>query len=365
MEKKFLKILVFVFIFTFPNVIFAADISISPATNTYTVGDRVRLKVIVNSSTPINAVSANIKIPTSVFSIESVTKESSILNFWVTEPSFSNANGAVVFEGVSLGGNAGGSADIVTLNLRATQPGSGTVSIGSAQILANDGQGTNITGALKNGVFTVNPAPQKEVKPVEAPAKKVEEVKPQVSPEPEQPQKKPELNAPEIILVKKFGEQAIAGNTEYPKAQALITFIDSSGYKVFITSTIDEKGEFSTLVPQSLKPGIYKVTVVAIKSDMSNSLRSNELEVKIGNSFSNISIWATAAVSVLLLFVLGLLLRSGSHVRKGKKSARDIVKKSFKVLEQDIKNNSIKDLKQDLNDAEKVIDKEIKDIGSI
>lgn len=365
MEKKFLKTLVFAFVFTFPFVIFAADISISPSSSTYNVGDRIRLKVVVSSNTPVNAVSANIKVPTSVFSIESVTKESSILNFWVTEPSFSNTNGAVVFEGVSLGGHPGGNADIVTLNLRAIQPGNGTVSIGSAQILANDGQGTNITGALRSGVFTINPAPVKEVKPVVTPVKKIEEIKVEVPAQSEQPQKKPELNAPEIMLVKKFGEQAIAGNTEYPKAQALVTFIDSSGYKVFITSTIDEKGEFYTLVPQSLKPGTYKVTVVAIKPDMSNSLRSNELEIKIGNSFSNATVWVAAVTSALFLFVLGLLLRSGAHVRKGKKSARDIVKKSFKVLDQDVKNNSIKDLKQDLNDAEKVIDKEIKDISSI
>jgi len=369
MEKNFLKIVVCAAIFLVPFFAHAADLSVSPNSGSYTVGDRVTLKIVVSGNTPINAVSSNISIPKNIFTIDSVTKDDSVLNFWVTEPSFSNTNGTVSFEGVSLGGYIGNSGNIVTLRLRAIGEGSGTITINSAQILANDGQGTNVTGALRNGTYTIQKAVVKEVIPEKKPEPKIE-TKQEPAPQPveeviEKPQKAPGLNAPEIVSVKKFGEHAVAGSSQYPRSQALITFIDNSGYKVFITSTTDDKGEFYTLVPKSLKYGVYKVTAVVITSDLSNSLKSNELEITIGNLFSDIGIVPVLIVVSLFAIMSGILLRKTSHIRKERKEAKDILKKSFKVLEDDIKNNSIKDLKDDLKDAERVIEKEIKDIGSL
>lgn len=367
MEKNLFKIVAGIFLFFVPFFVHAADLFISPGGGNYSVGDRVILKVLVSGGTPINAVSSNITVPTNIFTIDSVTKDSSILNFWVTEPSFSNSNGAVTFEGVSLGGFTGSTGEVVTLRLRAIKEGSGTISINSAQVLANDGQGTNVTGALRGATVTVQKAVVKEVVPEKKAEPKVEpkpkEVKEEVVVE--KPQKAPDLTAPEIISVKKFGEHAIAGSSQYPRSQALITFIDMSGYKVFINSTTDEKGEFYTLVPKSLKHGVYKVTAVVITSDLSNSLKSNELEITIGNVFSDIGIIPIVGVIVLFAALLGIFYRKTSRIRKEKKEARDILKKSFKVLEDDIKNNAIKNLKEDIKDAEKVIEKEIKDIGSL
>ncbi len=365
MEKNFLKIVGGICAFLLPFFVHAADLSISPNGANFNVGDRVVLKVLVSGGTPINAVSSNITVPTNIFTIDSITKDSSILNFWVTEPSFSNANGAVTFEGVSLGGFTGSTGEVITLRLRAIKEGNGTVAINATQILANDGQGTNVTGSLRGATFTVRSAPVKEV----VPEKKAE---PKVEPKPKEikeevivdkPQKAPDLRAPEIISVRKFGEHAIAGSSQYPRSQALITFIDPSGYKVFINSTTDEKGEFYTLVPKSLKHGMYKVSAVVITSDMSNSLKSNELDISIGNIFSDIGIIPIIGVIVLFGALLGIFYRKTSRIRKEKKEARDILKKSFKVLEDDIKNNAMKSLKEDIKDAEKVIEKEIKDIG--
>lgn len=366
MEKNFLKAIVSVCVFFLPLFTHAASLMISPANSTYSVGDKVVVKILVNSTTPINAVSSNLVVPTNIFAIDSVTKESSILNFWVTEPSFSNKNGAITFEGVSLGGYPGGTGEVVTLRLRAIGEGRGNITIQSAQILANDGQGTNVTGTLQGGSFVVSPAPVKEVVPEKKPEPKTEPTKKEtILPTPVASQKTPALNAPEIMRVRKFGEQAIAGITEYPRAQALITFIDANGYKVFITATTDEKGEFYTVVPKSLKYGVYKVTAVVITPSLDNSTKSNELEITIGSIVADIGVWPIASASIVFLVLVILLIKKTGNLQKGKQEAKETVKKTFKVLEDDVKRGSIKDLKEDIKDAERVIEREIKDIGSL
>ncbi len=366
MEKNLLKALVSLCIFLSPFFAHAASLMVSPANNTYSVGDRVVVRILVNSSTPINAVSSSLVVPTNIFAIESVTKDSSILNFWVTEPSFSNKNGAISFEGVSLGGYSGGTGEVVTLRLRAIGEGRGTITIQSAQILANDGQGTNVTGVLQSGTFTVSPAPVKEVVPEKKPEPKIEPEKKEIpAPDPEPAQKAPVLNAPEIMRIRKFGEQAIAGLTRYPRSQALITFIDANGYKVFITAPTDEKGEFYTVVPKSLKYGAYTVSAVVITPSLDNSTKSNELEITIGSIVSDIGVWPIVGVSIVFLVLVIALIRKTGKLQKGKQEAKETVKKTFKVLEDDVKRGSIKDLKEDIKDAEKVIEREIKDIGSL
>ncbi len=369
MEKNFLKALVFVCVLCLPLFTHAASLIVSPSSGTYSVGDRVTVKVRVNSTTPINAVSASLTVPTNLFSIESVTKDSSVLNFWVTEPSFSNKNGAVSFEGVSLGGFSGGMGDVVSLRLRAVAEGNGSISINSAQILANDGQGTNVTGALQNGTYTVQKAEIPEVVPEKKPEPvKTEPIKKEVdipASTPEPTQKAPALNAPEIMRVRKFGEQAIAGITQYPRAQALITFVDVDGYKVFITTTTDEKGEFYTVVPKSLKYGVYKVSAVVITPSLDNSTKSNELEVTIGSIVSDIGMWPIVGTLVVFFILAVMLIKKTITLQKGKQGVRETVKKTFKVLEDDVKRGSMKDLKEDIKDAEKVIEREVKDIGSL
>lgn len=356
MEKKLYTIAIAITLCFAPLFAHAADLTISPSTGTFSVGDQVSVKVMVTTGTPINAISSTINVPTSIFSIESIAKDTSILNFWVTQPSFSNTTGVVSFEGVSLGGFTGKTGNVVTLRLRAKKEGTGTVSIKSAQILANDGQGTNVTSAVKSsGTFTIVKAAPKPVEVVPPP---VVEVVPEAP-----PQKAPELTAPEIIFVKKYGEQAIAGTSKYPKSQALITFVDGNGYKVFINSTTDEKGEFYTLVPKSLRHGPYKVSAVVVTSDLSNSLKSNELEVAIGNWFSDIGAWPIAIASLIILILLGMLLHKSKDDSKEKEEVTDILKKSLSLIEEEVRAN--KDPKEGLKDVEKILEKEIKDINSL
>lgn len=384
MAKAYQIVIIFLFVVIFlPSLASAATLSISPASGTYEVGERVVVKVLVSSSdVQFNAVSGALSFPPSIFQIESVSKASSVLNFWVSEPAFSKTANTVKFEGISLGGFQGFSGTVVTVALRAINPGSGNIAFQSGQVLANDGQGTDITGNLSGGNFTVKegtikPLPPKQESPT------VPVVEPERESEPEIIQPKPTLEAPEIMLGKNYGVESIQGRSDYAKAQTLVTFTAVDGVKVFIIGTADEKGAFSTLIPNSLKHGSYTVSAVMIKEDKTNSEASNTLVVTVGHIFSDISWQIWIVIVFLILSIIYLLVRSYDHFGKERnrinklknevKDAENVIHKSFDLLREDVidydnqklsnsEHKRMSSIKKDIMDAEKIITKEIKDI---
>ena len=139
MAKIYKIVLLLLLIVIFPSFAHAADLSLTPSNATFEVGDTITLQVVASSNSSLNAISGAIQFPTSIFSIESVSKSNSVLSFWVTEPSLSKTMGVVNFEGVALSGYIGGSGNVVTIKVKALKAGSGRITFQSGQVLANDG----------------------------------------------------------------------------------------------------------------------------------------------------------------------------------------------------------------------------------
>ena len=367
-------IIIFLFLFIFlPVMAHAATLSLSPNAGSFEVGDRVSVRVVASSSTSLNAVSGTVSFPTSLFTVESVSKAGSIIDFWVTEPSVSKASGTVKFEGVALGGFNGSSGTVATLHLRAAKTGSASLAFQSGQILANDGAGTNITGTLAGATYTIKPA---SPKPVPIPE---EEIEPEVT------QPSPSLEAPEIMLGSKYGAGAIIGTSIHGKVQVLITFVARDGVKIFIAGVSDNEGGFGIIVPTSLKRGEYTVSAVVIKEDKTSSDPSNTIVVSVGSIFSDIGWEVSLLIILLVLCILYLLLRIHTHLKdKGPRSpiptkeemrqAEETIRKSFKALQDDVTDRSrgiinpveranIEELKKDINSTEALLEKEIKNIS--
>ncbi len=381
MGKIYSLIFVFLFVLFFPFIANAATLSMSPASGSFEAGQYISVKVFASSSgTSFNAVSGIVSFPTSIFSIESVSKSGSVLDFWVSEPLVSKSAGTVKFEGVSLGGAGRSSGTVLTINLRAKNVGVGKAFFQTGQILANDGEGTDITGAMNGANYSVTEAKPAPEKPQPKPTPKPTPEPDKELPEPSQPS--PSLKAPEITLGTKYGAQALLGISDYPKAQALITFIAQDGAKVFILGMSDDKGEFTIIIPSSLRDGIYTTTAVMIKTDKTNSEISNTLNIKIGNIFSNISWYISLIIFLLILLVIYLILRIHLHfgekvsknIKRDVHEAENVLHKSFDIIREDIidydnnkltirEHKRIAGVKKDITDAEKIIDKKIKDIG--
>lgn len=150
-----------------------ATLGFSPASDTVTEGETFAIRLVVNTGgQAINAAEATIDFPKDRLDVKSVSKSGSIFTLWPIEPSASNATGTVTFSGgVPNPGFTGSSGRIITLNFLAQKPGSAKLTIGNAQLLANDGKGTNILGSVGSATITIKekPATPAQAKPEEEP----------------------------------------------------------------------------------------------------------------------------------------------------------------------------------------------------
>ncbi|MFH1745163.1 MAG: cohesin domain-containing protein [bacterium] len=149
----------------------AATLFFSPSSSSCEVGSNIALSIYVGSADQaMNAASGVISFPADKLEVNSISKDGSIFSLWVLQPSFSNANGTVNFEGVVFTpGFTGASGKIVTINFKAKQAGSALISFSSGMVLANDGEGTNILSS--SGKATINiTAPVVKPKEEEKPA---------------------------------------------------------------------------------------------------------------------------------------------------------------------------------------------------
>ncbi len=143
-----------------PFLVRAATLSLSPASGSFTVGSFVALSVYVSSpDEAVNAVSGTLLFSTDIMEVASVTKNGSIVDFWIQEPSTSASRGEINFEGIMLNpGFNDTRGKVLTITFRVKKAGSATVKFSSGKVLANDGAGTDVLTGLGNASFSFSPA---------------------------------------------------------------------------------------------------------------------------------------------------------------------------------------------------------------
>src|SRR3989338_8968242 len=123
----------------------STTLTLSPSSGSPTVGSTISVKVLVNAGQAINAVEGTVRFPTDLLEVSSLSKTSSVLTLWAVEPSFSNSWGTVAFAGgLPSPGFSRSGGTVLTMLFRTKKTGSAKLTIGSAQIAANDGEGTNV-----------------------------------------------------------------------------------------------------------------------------------------------------------------------------------------------------------------------------
>lgn len=153
----------------------AANLYFFPESAVKVAGTDFTVSVFVNSSEQaMNAVSGVIDFPVDRLRVVSLSKANSIVNVWVQEPSFSNQDGKIRFEGIALNpGFQGGTGRVLAITFRPTAAGSATLKFSSGAVLANDGEGTNILRTMGGANYTLKadaqagfPEKKEEVAPV-------------------------------------------------------------------------------------------------------------------------------------------------------------------------------------------------------
>lgn len=162
----------FVFIcgaFLFSHQAFAADLSISPNTGTYSAGQTftATIRALPNGDN-VNAVEASLSYDPAVLSVVSVSKNGSAFSLWTTEPAFSNSAGTIEFGGGSPTPFTSAS-NLLSVTFRAVAAGEGRVAFNEASVLAADGQGTDVYENGVPGTFTVAAASEPTPTPTPEP----------------------------------------------------------------------------------------------------------------------------------------------------------------------------------------------------
>lgn len=160
--------------FAFAQTAGSAALSIAPATGSYAVGQTFTVSVNVNSGggVGVNAADGKITFDPTALAAQSVSKDNSVFNLWVADPSFSNTDGSVSFSGGSNTAYTGAAGDVFDVTFKALKAGSTTLTFASADALAADGQGTNVLGSQNGATFTIggSSAPSAPATPAPKPA---------------------------------------------------------------------------------------------------------------------------------------------------------------------------------------------------
>jgi hypothetical protein len=156
--SKVLFFAVFIFSVCCFNVASAATLSFSPQFGTYKVGSIITASVMVSSADKtMNAASGRITFPADLLSVSSLSKTGSIIDFWAQEPSYSNTDGVINFEGAVLPPWFNGSSGkLLTISFKVKAPGMASVNFSTGTVLAADGSGTDITSSFGNASYTTS-----------------------------------------------------------------------------------------------------------------------------------------------------------------------------------------------------------------
>lgn len=363
MYKIHKKILIILFGLLVPSLVSASNLNLVSNSSTFEVGKSFTIQVNVSGNVPFNAVSSSIQVDPTILTIESVSKIGSLVGFWAVEPNFSNSTGQVNFEGVIIGTSQIISGNILSIRLRPVKSGITRISFKSGQILANDGSGTDIVESLNSLGLNISESTY------------VEPVKKQVIPEPvsepvEVVKNIEKLAPPQISYGKKFGNPAIIGVSKQKNKNIILLFTSRNGTRVFISGITESNGDFSLLVPDSLKYGEYNVYGYLVNDNGESSNSSNSLTINVGNLVSDISYEIYIVLSLLMLIIVYLIWQNhceSLHISKSYKTSdiddvSKIIHKTFKIFKEDINNKDIHLLEKDIISAEKVIDSKIKKI---
>ena len=120
------------------------------------VGDSVPVQLQISTKTPVNAVGGTVIFSPEILSADSVTRSGSVIDLWSEEPIISNTLGTIHFSGGIVGANTGtvgNRGQVFMMNFRAIKSGEASFTIKDGELLANNGEGTNVLSG--NNSFTV------------------------------------------------------------------------------------------------------------------------------------------------------------------------------------------------------------------
>jgi len=154
--KKYLLILLIIFLGHRSLTASAAILYLSPETQSFGVGQEFTLDLLLDTeNVNINAAQAVIHYPPEILEFVSADRAKSIFNFWVEEPAFSN--GALSFIGGTDRDVSGKSLLIFSSRFKTIGAGAAAFTLSDGVVAASDGKGTNALSSIKGASVAISP----------------------------------------------------------------------------------------------------------------------------------------------------------------------------------------------------------------
>lgn len=137
-----------------------AALFISPESGSFLVNNNFPIRIQLNTDEEINAIQATILFPPDKLDVIGLSKEKSILSFWIIEPSYSNVDGIIQFIGGIPNPGFKGEGEIFTIVFKPKKEGKAHIKFKEGLVLANDGKGTNVLKEERDALYSfINQSP--------------------------------------------------------------------------------------------------------------------------------------------------------------------------------------------------------------
>ena len=135
----------------------AASLYVGPVSGSYSVGSTFTVSVYLDTGgQSVNAIQANLTFPPDKLQVVSPSSGQSLIQIWVSQPSYSNINGTLSFQGGIPSPGVNTSAGLIsTITFRVMDTGTAALSFGDSKVFLNDGAGTNVLGQTTDGIYSL------------------------------------------------------------------------------------------------------------------------------------------------------------------------------------------------------------------
>lgn len=116
----------------------------------YQIGDEVVIRVVVDTRVPVNAIGGALVYPERFLGLDSISRSDSIVDLWAEEPL--RTAGAIAWGGGILGEKSEMplKGAVFAASFVAREAGKAVLTVRNGQLLAADGEGTNIISAERS-----------------------------------------------------------------------------------------------------------------------------------------------------------------------------------------------------------------------
>lgn len=359
-----LVLLFLLFVALYPRSVFAADAFFSPSSGTFT-GETMSVDVLIDTKeVAVNNAEMVVRYPNDLLEIISTSASDSVFSLWVGAPKYSNETGTLSFTaGIPTPGFTGDAGKILNIVFRVKESGRAALTFSSAVIRANDGYGSNVFESGAKASFELAPSARPTISTVET-----------LDP--------PVFTAyPSEIEV---GGQIIVSGTARPDRNVNIWIQKDKGDQQSFTVESDRDGRFSFFMNDRAKEGVYRLWAEVSDGDGLRSAPTEKIAIVATRKAIDILFVFGAFIVLIVAFALWYTWRSRvlskKRLRKETLEAESSLHAVFGSLRENrnrlemfekarAKRNLTAEeeeivtwLKQDLNNAEESVEKEIEDI---